>query len=307
MIDDDEYRFAIGDTEVILDLWDDDIVLILDQAIRVTGELERTDADDQAAGFLYELDATWIEDADGSRIGDDDEPGNGSSDEDDLKATYGSRATGTLAELIALLQADSDDDLNVRVTGTLGERIDDPFDDDDYDFLFSDDSGVTVLLDLDSRADVRFAFAPGVQLDIIGELERIDDDDSAAPAGVTYEIDAVWVRLVDGTSLDIGQLTTLAGATISDWLGYFWKLDDSGWYDHPTKGLIHKDGAFDDDEWLFNQNRDDWTYVDRSLYPLVYCKDGGWYYLIGSPYGEQQHAFSFEQGTWVIDFWNKDD
>lgn len=304
MIDDDDYLFAIGGSEVILELWDDDVILTLGEAIRVTGELEFADDDDQAAGLLYELDAMWIEDLAGNRIGDVDDSDD-DRDDDDLNEMYGNRAEGTLAELIDLLELNQDDDLNVRTTGILGERAGN-LSDDDEDYLFSDDSGVTVILDLDSRADLSFAFTPGMQLEIIGELERVDDDDDDVPAGVTYELDAVWIRLADGTSLDIGQLTPLAGATISDWIGYFWKLDDDGWYVHPSKGLLFSDDSLDDDDWFRCMNRDEWIYANRDMYPLIFSEDGGWYYLIGSSFGERQHAYSFENNEWIVDFWRKD-
>jgi len=71
MLDEDEYRFAIGDTEVVLDLWDESVVLTTGETIRVTGELEFAD-DDDAYGLVYELDAMFIEDLDGNRIGDED-------------------------------------------------------------------------------------------------------------------------------------------------------------------------------------------------------------------------------------------
>jgi uncharacterized protein YdeI (BOF family) len=302
LIDDDDYRFVIGDTEVILELWDDDVRLVLGEAIWVTGELEFADDDDQPAGLLYELDAMWIEDLAGNRIGDVDDPDD-SRDDDDLDDLYGHRAEGTLAELIDLLELHQDDDLNVRTTGTLGERVEILSDDDD-DYLFSDDSGVTVILDLDSRADLSFALTPGMQLEIIGELERVDDDDEA-PSGIAYELDAVWVRLADGTALDIGQLTQLEGATISDWIGYFWKLGDDGWYIHPSKGLLFSDDALDDDDWFLCMSRDEWIYASRDVYPLIFSENGGWHYLIGSSYGELQHAYNFENNEWIVDFWRK--
>jgi subtilisin family serine protease/uncharacterized protein YdeI (BOF family) len=302
LIDDDDYRFAIGETEVVLELWDDDIVLVIGEPIRVTGELEEADDDDRAAGLLYELDAAWIEDLAGNRIGDDDDD---DRDDDDLRKDYGKRAEGTLADLIALLESRQDDDLNVRVTGTLGQRLGNGSDDDE-DYRFTDESGVTVILDLDSRANLRFALTPGMQLDIIGELERVDDDDDDAPAGVAYELDAVWIRLADGTALDIGQLTPLAGATISDWIGFFWKLDDDdGWFDHPTKGLIFTDDTLDDDDWFLCHNRDEWFHVSRDWYPLIFSRTSGWYLLVGSAFGERQHAYSFEKDEWILDFWRK--
>ena len=299
LIDDDEYRFAIGETEVILELWDDGVVLAIGETIRVTGELEWADDDDQASGLIYELDAMWIEDPAGNRIGDGDD-----SDDDDLKETYGNRAEGTLAELIDLLELRKGDDLNVRTTGTLGERAGN-LSDDDEDYLFSDDSGVTVILDLDSRADLSFALTSGMQLEIIGELERVDDDDKV-PGGIIYELDAVWIRLADGTSLDIGQLTPLAGSIISDWIGYFWKLDDDGWYYHPGKGFLFSDETFGDDDWFFSLNREDWIYVSRQWYPVIFSNAVGWHYLIGSSYGGLQHAYSYDEDDWIMDFWRKE-
>ncbi|MFO7726511.1 MAG: hypothetical protein R6V45_13310, partial [Oceanipulchritudo sp.] len=302
LIDEDDYRFAIGETEVILELWDDDIVLTIGEAIRVTGELEYADDDDQATGLLYELDAMWIEDLAGNRLGDDDDAEDDRED-DDLEERYGNRAEGTLAELVDLLESRQDDDLNVRTSGTLGERVGD-LDDDDGDYLFSDDSGVTVILDLDSRAELSFALTPGMELEIIGELERVDDDDEI-PAGITHELDAVWIRLADGTSLDIGQLTPFAGSTISDWIGYFWKLDDDGWYYHPSKGLLFSEDTLDDDDWFLSLNREDWIYVSRESYPLIFSNSGGWHYLIGSAYGELQHGYSYDEDEWILDFWRE--
>ena len=301
LIDGDDYRFAIGETEVILELWDDDLVLTIGETIRVTGELEFADDDGETAGFLYELDATWIEDLAGNRIGDDDDSGD--DRDDDLKETYGNRAEGTLAELVDLLESRHDDDLNVRVSGTLGEPVRN-LSDDDEDYLFSDDSGVTVILDLDSRAELSFALTPGMQLEIIGELERVDDDDEI-PAGLTYELDAVWIRLANGTSLDIGQLTPLAGSTISDWFGYFWRLDDDGWYYHPSKGLLFSDDALGDDDWFLSLNREDWIYANSEWYPFIFSNSEGWHFLIGSAYGQLQHGYSYDEEEWVLDFWRK--
>ena len=302
LIDEDDYRFAIGETEVILELWDDDIVLTIGEAIRVTGELEYADDDDQAAGLLYELDAIWIEDLAGNRIGDDDDADD-DREEDDLEERYGNRAEGTLSELVDRLESRQDDDLNVRTSGTLGERVGN-LDDDDGDYLFSDDSGVTVILDLDSRAELSFALTPGMELEIIGELERVDDDDEF-PAAITHELDAVWIRLADGTSLDIGQLTPFAGSTISDWIGYFWKLDDDGWYYHPSKGLLFSEDTLDDDDWFLSLNREDWIYVSREWYPLIFSNSEGWHYLIGSAYGELQHGYSYDEDEWILDFWRE--
>jgi uncharacterized protein YdeI (BOF family) len=304
LIDDDEYRFAIGETEVILELWDDDVILPLGETVRVTGELEYADDDDRTAGFLYELDAMWAEDLAGNRYGDDEET-EGDREDDDLEDVYGGRVEGTLSELVDLLESRGDDDLNVRTTGTLGELVG-TSDDDDEDYFFSDGSGTTVILDLDSRAELSFALTPGMELEVIGELERIDDDD-AVPAGVSYELDAVWIRLADGTSLDIGQLTPLAGSTVSDWIGYFWKLDDDGWYYHPSKGLIYSDHTLGDDDWFLSMNRDEWIYANRDWYPLVYSNAEGWHFLIGSSYGEIQHAYNYDQAEWVLDFWKNFD
>jgi uncharacterized protein YdeI (BOF family) len=308
LIDDDDYRFLIGETEVILELSDDDLVLTIGEAIRVIGELEWADDDDLTAGLLYELDAETIRDLEGNLISsddddfrDDDDDSDDDRDDDDLKEKYGNRAEGTLAELIELLESHQDDDLNVRTTGTLGELVV-TFSDDDEDYLFSDDSGVTVILDLDSRADLSFALTPGMQLEIIGELERVDDDDEV-PAGITHELDAVWIRLADGTSLDIGQLTPLAGSTISDWMGYFWKLDDDGWYYHPSKGILFSDDSLGDDDWFLSLNREDWIYANRAWYPFVFSNSEGWHYLIGSSYGELQHAYCYDDDEWKLDFW----
>jgi uncharacterized protein YdeI (BOF family) len=299
MIDGGDYRFAIGETEVILELWDDDIALTIGEAIRVSGELEFADDDNPAAGLLYELDAIWIEDLAGNRIGGDDDP------DDDLDERYGNRAEGTLAELVDRLESRQDDDLNVRTRGTLGERVGN-LDDDDEDYLFSDDSGVTVILDLDSRAELSFALTPGLQLEIIGELERVDDDDEI-PAGITHELDAVWIRLADGTSLDIGQLTPFAGSTISDWIGYFWKLgDDAGWYYHPSKGLLFSGETLGNDDWFLSLDREDWIYASREWYPFIFSDSGGWHYLIGSAYGDLQHGYSYDRDEWILDFWRQD-
>lgn len=308
-IDDDEYRFVIGDTEVVLELSDDDIILTLDETIQVTGELEWADDDDTTeTGLLYELDAETLRDLEGNLIlgedddfRDEDDDMDDRDDDDDLEERYGNRAEGTLAELIELLDSQQDDDLNVRTTGILGEIVV-TISDDDEDYLFSDGSGVTVILDLDSRADLHFALTPGMELEIIGELERVDDDDEV-PAGITHELDAIWIRLADGTALDIGQLTMLSGATISDWIGYFWKLDDDGWFYHPSKGILFTDDTLDDDDWFLSLNRDEWIYVNRQFYPFVFSNDEGWHYLIGSSYGELQHAYDYDDDEWILDFW----
>lgn len=308
--DDDDYVFAIGNLEVILELWDDDLLLTLEETIRVTGELEWADSDDQAAGYLYELDAMWIEDLEGNRIelddaDDSDDGSNDSRDDDDLDNAYGDRAEGTLSELIDILEMRQDDDLNVRVTGILGEQVTMVSDDDDEDYLFSDDSGVTVVLDLDSRADVHFSLTPGMAIEVIGELERVDGDD-AAPEGILYELDAIWIRLADGTSMDIGQMTPLAGSTVSDWIGYFWKLDDDDdYYFHPSKGLVYSEHELGEDDWFLSLDREDWIYTTPEAYPFVFSLSEGWHYIIGSSYGELQHGYSYDEAEWVMDFWRQ--
>lgn len=300
MLDDDEYRFAIGDTEVLLDLWDDDVILAIGETILVTGELEFAD-EEEFPGLLYELDAMFIEDLDGNRIGDEDD-NDEDRDDDEMDDNYGNRAEGTLGELIEMLEARQEDDLNVRTTGTLGERVGADFDDDDEDYTFSDESGVTVILDLDSRADVTFSLTPGMQIEVIGELERVDADD-VVPEGITHELDAVWIRLADGTELDIGQLTPLSGSTVSDWMGVFWEIDDAGWYYHPSKGILYSHDALGNDDWFLSLNREDWLYASQQWYPLVYSGSDGWHYLIGSSYGDLQHAYSYSQDSWILDFW----
>lgn len=301
LIDDDDYLFVIGDTEVILELWDDDVVLPIGEAIRVSGELEWADDDDQAAGLLYELDAMWIEDLAGNRIGDDDSDDD--HDDDYQDKDYGKRAEGTLAELVDLLEASDDDDLNVRTKGILGELVSHLSDDDD-DYRFSDGSGVTVILDLDSRSDLSFDLTPGMELEIIGELERVDDDEDV-PADIMYELDAIWIRLADGPDLDLGQFSPLDGSTISDWMGYFWKIDDDDWYFHPSKGILFSDDKPGEDDWYFSFNLEAWVFVSRDLYPLAFSMSDGWFYLVGSPYGEKQHAYSFDDDEWILDFWRK--
>ena len=203
--------------------------------------------------------------------------------------------------MVALLELRQDDDLNVRVSGTLGERFTESSG-SDAKYLFSDDSGVTVILNLDSRAELDFAFAPGTQLELIGELEPDERDENVA-AGVYHGIDAVWIRLADETSLDIGQFSPFTGSTISDWIGYFWKLEADGWYYHPGKGFVYGGTAFGDDDWFFSSNRADWFYVSRSWYPFIYSSTGGWHYLIGSAYGGLQHAYSYALGEWILDYW----
>jgi len=298
MLDEDEYRFAVDGLELLLDLWDD-VELAIDETIRVTGELEFADEGD-VNGFAYELDAMWIEDLDGNRIGEDDNSGR-DRDEDDHNDRYGDRVEGTLAELIGILEARNEDDLNVRTIGTLGERAGEAYDEDD-DFLFSDESGVTVILDLDSRADMSFSLSPGTVIEVIGELEAVDTDD-VVPEGILYELDAVHIQLADGTSLDVGQQTLLSGATISDWMGYYWDLDDTGWYYHPSKGTLYSDRALGGSDWFLSANRGDWIYTNRQWYPLVYSHAEGWHYVIGSSYGDLQHAYSYNQDSWILDFW----
>lgn len=84
------------------------------------------------------------------------------------------------------------------------------------------------------------------------------------------------------------------------------ELGDDGWYIHPSKGLLFSDDAFDDDGWFLCMSRDEWIYANRDLYPLIFSESGGWHYLIGSSYGERQHAYSFDNDEWELDFWRKD-
>ena len=96
------------------------------------------------------------------------------------------------------------------------------------------------------------------------------------------------------------------GPTVSDWIGYFWKLDDDGWYYHPGKGFLFSDDTLGDDGWFFSLNREDWIYFSRQWYPFVFSIAEGWHYLIGSPYGGLQHAYSYVEDDWILDFWRKE-
>lgn len=295
LLDDDDYLFVIDGIEVVLDAWDG-ASLVIGELIQVTGELEFTD-DYSMQGILYELDAMRMKDTAGNRLGDDDADDSQSSEED-----YGKRAEGTLAELVAILEQSRDNDINVRTTGILGDVIPNPGDDDD-NYLFSDDSGVVVVLDLDSRANVNFALTPGIQLEIIGELDYVDADDYA-PEGIVHELDAVWIRLADGTTLDVGQMTPLSESTVSDWIGYFWEVDEQGWYYHPTKGFVFGGESFGDDDWFFSANLNEWVYATRQLYPFIFASEGGWHYLMGSSFDPTQHAYNYTAEEWIMDYWH---
>lgn len=207
---------------------------------------------------------------------------------------------GSLAELVNRLESGEEEDLNIRVTGILGERLGGSLDADE-DYRFSDGSGVTVLLSLDAFTDVAIAMPGGTRFEVLGELESIEEDE--APGDLAFELEAVRLRLADGTELDIGPQSPLAGSIISDWAGFFWRLDKTGWFFHPSKGVLFDEDAFGEEGWFFSLNRNDWMYAIRGWYPYVYSNAEGWYYLIGSPYGGLQHAYSFSREQWVLNFW----
>lgn len=215
----------------------------------------------------------------------------------------GDPVEGSLAQLVEQLELNQDADLVVSVSGILGERFGVLSDDDDY--LFSDGSGFTVLLDLDSQVDLSFDMAPGIQLDVIGKLETAGDD-TTLPSGINHKLDAVWIRLPDGTALDIGPISQLAGSTISDWIGYFWELDDDGWYFHPGKAYVYSNSPLGDDGWFYSMNLGSWIYVHREWYPVVYSSADGWLFLVGNAYGDRQHGYRFDTSGWVLDFWRRD-
>lgn len=286
-IEEEKYRFTVGDTDILLKVWDEATALVIGASIRVSGELEFGDEDDQEDGFLYELEAQSIEYVDGS--------GNGSSGGDDVHE-------GTLAELVSAFESSASEDISVRVIGTLGAPANGVSDDDD-DYLFSDGSGVTVILDLDSRAPIDFALAEGIQLKITGELALLDDEESV-PGGPRYELEALLLSLPDGTSFDVGQSSPLTEATVSDWIGYFWRLEAPGWYYHPSKGFLFGGDDLGDADWFFSSNLTDWIYSSRILYPFVFSNANGWHYLLGSPLDATQSAYSYARDQWISDFWH---
>jgi len=206
---------------------------------------------------------------------------------------------GTLTELVSLLESGEDEDLDVRVTGILGERLGDPL---EAEYRFTDGSGTAVLLELDAYTDVRYAMPVGTRLEIRGELAEIEAEDES-PGTIAYQLEGLLVRLENGAELDIGPQSRLAGSTVSDWAGYAWELEEAGWVFHPSKGLLYADDPFGSGGWFFSINRTDWLYTVRDWYPYVFSHTSGWYYVIGSPYGGLQHAYSFIREEWVFDFW----
>lgn len=286
-IEEETYRFTVGDMDILLKLWDDAAALVIGSSIRVSGELEFGDEDDQEDGFFYELEAQSIEYV--------DESGGGSNGGDEV-------LDGTLSELVRAFESGTAEDLSVRVIGTLGAPANGVLDDDD-DYLFSDGSGVTVVLDLDSRAQIDFVLAEGIQLQITGELALLDEDEQIS-GGPVYELEALLVSLPDGTSFDVGQSSPLTEATVSDWIGYFWRMEAPGWYYHPSKGFLFGGDVLGDDDWFFSSNLTDWIYSGRSLYPFVFSNANGWHYLLGSPYDATQSAYSYSRDQWISDFWH---
>lgn len=290
-IDDEEYGFLTGGIEVILKLWDDDLELVVGSAIRVTGELELANDDELEDRYLFELDAEVITRVDGSPL-DGGTDSSGSSD---------TIESGTLAQLVDLLESRGAEEISVQVDGVLGASAFKEADDDD-DYLFTDGSGVTVVLDLDSRARLDFSFTQGIALQIVGELSRLETDESDT-SGVQYELDALWVELPGSISFDVGQLTPFADATISDWFGYSWETDVAGWFYDASKGFVFAGDTFGDDDWFFSSNLSDWIYASRAFYPFIYSNAEGWHYLIGSAFDPTQHAYNYERNKWVMDFW----
>lgn len=213
---------------------------------------------------------------------------------------FSNPVTGNLAQVVAALEAGDSESLAVRITGTLGEPTGNLADGDG--FLFANGSGPTVLLDLDAWAELTFRLTPGIELEMVAELERLDNDETPA-AGVTHELKPIWIQFANGTAIDTGPGTPIRTAIISDWFGYFWELEENGWYYHPSKGLLYSAGDLGLDGWFLSLNRVDWLYASRALYPYIYLNTGGWHYLVGSPYGELQSAYSYDLEEWVADFW----
>jgi subtilisin family serine protease len=143
---------------------------------------------------------------------------------------------------------------------------------------------------------------------------ELDDDDLIDVITRTaVNIDALnpdWQGQLGTGRIDVhaSVLAVLAnqpdGPIVSDWIGYFWKLDEDGWYYHPSIGYLFSPIDFGDDGWFFSLNRADWIYASRQWYPLVFSNSDGWHYLIGSPNGGLQHAYSYDKSEWILDFWN---
>jgi subtilisin family serine protease len=143
----------------------------------------------------------------------------------------------------------------------------------------------------------------------------LDDDDLIdIITGTAVNIDSLnpdWEGKLGAGRIDvIASLQRVlenepGGPVVTDWIGYFWKLDESRWYYHPSIGYLFSPTGFGIDGWFFSFSREDWIYASRQWYPLVFSNTGGWHYLIGSPFGQIQHAYSYEADVWVLDFWRQ--
>lgn len=262
--------------------------LTVGQTVRLRGELEPVRGNPYGTEARYELDV-WAIEGDDS-VGD----GTGNGGEPDAEDLLTSLADG-----IAYLEANPlAEEIRVRVTGTVGAKVDlDPRDDD---YRFADGSGVTVVLDLDKRAKVDFLLSAGTLITVEGELERSGE---WRDLGIGFELDAYTISLGEERTYDLNSPTALDGWILSDWIGSMAAAAD-GWKRHAAKGYIFTPEPPVEEAWFFASRKKDWFWSHKSIYPFVWGLNEGWLYLLGDPSGGTQHAFSYNGQAWLMDYWS---